>query len=147
MLLKLTGDSIRFMAISHSNCRMCPGANAGVAGHGGTFYSCVVAFILTALLAMININSLINKIHRGDLDALKSREVKTINVLSLVALLSGLAFGVIYVLGSPLLSQAPMSSSVAIITDKQTTIPPTMSTKITVKRNSAGKVTEINVGP
>lgn len=52
---------------------------------------------LSCILSIININSLVNKVYRGEVDAVMDSEVKIINVVLSLSLLFGLGFSSWYI--------------------------------------------------
>jgi hypothetical protein len=57
------------------------------------FNLALTLFALSAISGVFNINSIINKIFRSDEDAIRTAEVKTLNILSTASLALGMGFG------------------------------------------------------
>jgi hypothetical protein len=81
----------------------------------------LLSFALSSIFSVLNINSLIGKIFRSESDAIKETEVKVLNVLSMLALLLGMALGAIFLSSQKNKSEDNKSSSVeqTVISDSQ----------------------------
>lgn len=116
-------------------------------------YYCSLSLLASSsILSVININSLISKIYRGEDGAIKSREVKLLNSSSMLTLFMGIAFGAYFLTAQqpkPVNSQAEQpKQDIAQSLDTPTTpdiniiVGQNNKTAIVVKKSIFGKMHE-----
>lgn len=111
------------------------------------YYSSLAAFSFSAIFSVANINSLINKIFRGDEDAIQHKEAKALNVLAIITLFSGIGFGAAFLSKQPDTSTTPSHIKGAIITDAQISIGAEIESNVEIKKDSNGKISTVTITP
>lgn len=112
-----------------------------------TYYSALGLLALSSILSVLNINSLINKIYRGEDELVKNKEVKGLNIFASLALLLGIAFGAWFLSEQTPGSSTPATQSSTVITDSNILVGKDVTAVINVKKNSSGKIDEVTITP
>lgn len=116
-------------------------AYIGTVGGGILCWQNITALSLlfvSCILSIININSLVNKVYRGEDDAVMDKEVKIINVVLSLSLLLGLVFGSWYIFTCPPASNQSLktNNSHMIIHRESIEIPDNFSTTIRIEKEA-----------
>jgi hypothetical protein len=116
---------------------------------GSAYYAALILFVACSVLSVMNIHSLVNKLYRGEEDAIMQREAKILNALAAVTLIGGLIAAALFILrpSTPKSPATPADPKIAIISDQQVTIGSEVKTKIRITKDSTGKINEITVEP
>ncbi len=113
------------------------------------FWLSLSLLLVTGALCVTTVNSLINKIHAADLDAVRHKEVRylyiAVTVAFALALIAGGAFGAIA--KSDVQPTASMAAPNSVITDSQIIVGSTNKSKIIVQKNASGKIERIEIAP
>jgi len=112
------------------------------------YYSSLAVFSLSAILSVANINSLINKVFRGDEDAIQHKEARILNALSTLSLLLGMILGAIFLSLQEVRKIVPtVSNNQTTITDSEIIVGKMVQSNITIKKDENGKVIEVIIAP
>lgn len=111
------------------------------------YYSALIAFAFSSVLSITNINSLINKIFKGDEDAIQHKEAKTLNILATFTLFIGIAFGAVFLSKQPTVLNVSTQDRGAVITDDTININGEIASNIIVKKDGNGKISTVTITP
>lgn len=113
-----------------------------------SYYLSLGLLILSAILSVANINSLINKMYRGEDNAIKETEVKVLNILATLSLFIGIFSGAWF-----LTKQIPAKvsklngSDTTIISDSSISVGKENKSIIKVIKGANGKISEVTITP
>ena len=110
------------------------------------FYASLGFLALSSCLSVANINSLINKMHSGDGDAIKKGDVKTLNVLSIATLVVGIGYGALFLLDQATADADNAIAGGTVISDSEIVVGNGMKAGITVVKED-GKISEVVISP
>jgi len=109
------------------------------------FYISVSFLVFSSLMSVININSLINKLYDGKYDAIRSKEVRIINAISILTLLVGIIMGIYSVLSTEQDEKQSTNCRLTVITDEKIIIGRTNLSSIKIIKNDNGKIQSIEI--
>ncbi len=112
-----------------------------------TFYTALSFLAACALFSVVNINSLISKIYRGEDEAIYSSEAKFLNCLVILMLGFGMGFAAYFF--SNIGSQGELAAVVnqSVISDDKVIVDGKVQSNIEVIKGDSGKIKRINIKP
>jgi hypothetical protein len=108
-------------------------------------YVALLLLIISAIGAVVTINSLINKIQREDPDAVRDPEVRKLYVVLGVALVLSIIAGAAFVATAHRGNAARGSETTTVISDAETRVGADEKATVSVTRSSEGKVQRIEI--
>lgn len=111
------------------------------------YYASIISLVSSSIVSVTNINSLINKINRGDDNILNMIEVKSLNTISILLLLAGISLGAWFLSEQTQSSQAHVASDTTTISDTVITVGSKNTSLIKITKNEQGKLTEVTITP
>ena len=109
------------------------------------YYASLALLELSSIVSVANINSLINKMYRGEEDAIKNNEVKTLNVASIVTLFTGIVFGAWFLSVQTQANSKAGSTNGTVISDSSITVGKEINSTVKVIKNKDGKISEVTI--
>lgn len=111
------------------------------------YYTSLSLLAISSIVSVANINSLINKIYRGEEDAIMSKEVKGLNFASIFTLFSGIVFGAWFL--SAQTQEPPKSASTenTVISDSSITVGKDIGSTVKIIKSTDGKISEVTISP
>lgn len=111
------------------------------------YYTSLALLALSSIVSVANINSLINKIYRGEETAIKNSEVKALNVASILTLFSGIIFGAWFLSAQTQNNPRAANADGTVISDSTITVGKDISSVVKVVKNKDGKISEVTITP
>lgn len=111
------------------------------------YYASLTLLASSSILSVANINSLINKIFRGEEDAIKSNEVKTFNIASIVTLFSGIVFGAWFLSAQTQTRPVTSRTDNTVISDSSITVGKDVNSTVKIVKSKDGKIAEVTIIP
>ena len=112
------------------------------------FYISLTLLVLCAILSILNINSLINKIYREEEDAIRQTEAIVLNAASALCLIAGLVTSSIYIYNNPISSSKSkdtLPQPNTIITKDELVIGTETNSKFHIIKDVNGNIVEITI--
>jgi hypothetical protein len=111
------------------------------------YYVSLALLASSSILSVTNINSLINKVYRGEEDAIKKKEVKVLNFACIATLFSGIAFGAWFLsVQSQMILESPGADAI-VISDESIAIGKEIRATVKVVITREGTISEVLIGP
>lgn len=112
-----------------------------------SYYLSLGLLAISSVVSVANINALINKIYRGEEDAIKADEVKNLNIASIISLFSGIVFGAWFLSVQSQYKTAPINTNSTVISDTSITVGKDIGAIVKVVKNKDGKITGVTITP
>lgn len=112
-----------------------------------SYYISISLLVASAILSVVNIKALINKIHRDDADAIKRSDVKLLNVLASLSLLAGIGAGAYFLSANTHRKAKPSTPESTHISDSSISIGTNLNVSVEVKKDSSGKIQMVTISP
>ncbi len=122
-------------------------SNLSTPGALWSYYSALSFLAISAILSVANINSLINKLYRGEEDLIKDKEVKRLNIFASFSLLLGVISGAWFLSEQTQEPPELNTSSSTVITDSSIAVGKDNTSVIKIKKDSSGKIIEVEIKP
>lgn len=110
-----------------------------------SYYVSLSLLAMSSVVSVANINSLINKMFRGEEDAIKQKEVKSLNIASIFSLFVGIFFGAWFL--SVQTQPSSINTNGTVITDSSISIGKDILSTIKIVKNKDGKILEVTITP
>lgn len=123
------------------------GSNVTVINGKTPYYLSLGALALSSILSVININSLINKIFRGEVEAIRDKTVKGLNLCSSISLLVGIIAGAFFLSHPQSSSLRSSVSANTIITESEIIVGNDTATTIEISKGKDGKIEKVLIQP
>ena len=112
-----------------------------------SYYLSLGLLAISSVVSVANINSLINKMFRGEEDAIKEKEVKGLNIASILSLFAGIFFGAWFLSVQTQSKPSPINTKCTVITDSSIIVGKDITSTIKIVKNKDGKISEVTITP
>lgn len=110
------------------------------------FNLALTLFALSAIFGVFNINSIINKIFRGEEDAIRTNETKALNILSTGFLAFGMGFGAWFLSDQHPVTKKTDKEDQTTISESEITVGGETKSTIEIQKNESGKIIHVKIG-